>query len=122
MKVQGENYRVIYTRQTATVTFSGELTLMSMAEYGPIKMLLDTALDEVSWDSKTGDRAHLELDLRSLTFLNSSGINVLFRFTIKVRQASHVAMTVKGAAAVPWQRKSLVNLKRLFPAIVIELS
>lgn len=118
MKVQGENYQVIYISSSAEVTFSGELALMTMAEYTPIKRLLDTALDEVS----RREDAHLQMDLRSLSFLNSSGINVLFRFTIKVRQASVVSMTVQGAKTVPWQRKSLTNLKRLFPAIVIELS
>lgn len=56
-------------------------------------------------------------DLRGLEFLNSSGINVLFRLVIKVREKANMQLIVRGANHVSWQSKSLVNLQRLMPTV-----
>jgi hypothetical protein len=67
--------------------------------------------------------------LRKLEFLNSSGINVLSKFIIKVRQhrerqfkenQPETAMTVYGSQTIPWQNKSIKNLQRLMPSLELK--
>ncbi|MEM9266061.1 MAG: hypothetical protein AAGA46_11105 [Cyanobacteria bacterium P01_F01_bin.13] len=117
MEIKGKEYEVVYDPAVATVTFKGELALMGMGEYPPIAALLEQALEEVT----NREPSQLTLNLRDLKFLNSSGINVISKFVIKVRRIGTVAMTIKGADSIPWQSKSLVNLKRLMPGMVVEL-
>ena len=117
MEIKGEEYEVVYEQAVSTVTFTGELALMGMGEYPPIAALLDQSLEETAGQ----DPRQLTLDLRELKFLNSSGINVISKFVIKVRRAGNVAITIKGSDSIPWQSKSLVNLKRLMPGMVVEL-
>jgi hypothetical protein len=71
----------------------------------------------------------ITLDLRKLEFLNSSGINVLSKFIIKVRQhrerqakenQPETNMVVYGSQTIPWQSKSIKNLQRLMPSLELE--
>lgn len=117
MDIKGQEYQVTYDQAALTVTFQGELALMGMGEYPPIADLLDQTLE----DASSQEPATLTLDLRELKFLNSSGINVISKFVIKVRRAGGVKMTIKGSDSIPWQAKSLVNLKRLLPSMVVDL-
>ncbi|MEM7795283.1 MAG: hypothetical protein AAF579_12650 [Cyanobacteria bacterium P01_C01_bin.118] len=117
MEIKGKEYEVVYESAVATVTFKGELALMGMGEYPPIANLLEQCLE----DATSQDPSQLTLDLRELKFLNSSGINVISKFVIKVRRSTKVAMTIRGSDTIPWQSKSLVNLKRLMPGMVVEL-
>ncbi|MBX2864837.1 MAG: hypothetical protein KTR27_14900 [Leptolyngbyaceae cyanobacterium MAG.088] len=117
MEIKGKEYEVVYDPAVSTVIFAGELALMGMGEYPPIATLLEQSLETAI----TQKPSQLTLDLRHLKFLNSSGINVISKFVIKVRRAGNVAMTIKGSDSIPWQSKSLVNLKRLMPGMVVEL-
>jgi hypothetical protein len=62
----------------------------------------------------------LTIDLQALTFLNSSGINMLSKFVIKVRQQPGTRMVIVGSQMVPWQGKSLKNLQRLMPVLDLQ--
>jgi hypothetical protein len=62
----------------------------------------------------------ITLNLQKLEFLNSSGINVLSKFVIKVRQKGTMQMVVQGSKTIPWQGKSLKNLQRLMPSLQLE--
>ncbi len=118
MEIKGQEYNVTYDPAAATVVFTGELALMGMGEYPPIADLLEQALTDLSGQAAP----QLTLDLQALKFLNSSGINVISKFVIKVRRAGGIAMLIKGSNTIPWQEKSLVNLKRLMPEMVLELA
>ena len=114
MEVKGENYHITYNPSAATVTFGGTLRLRGMAEYAPIIQLLDEVV-------RQGPDTII-LDVCQLQFLNSSGINNLFRFVIKVRDQDRSKLIVRGSAQVAWQQKSLQNLQRLMASVQLELS
>ena len=114
MKVESPDYQIRYDEAANVVYFKGSLRLNAAPEYAPISDLLDRVLQanaagEVNWN------------VTELIFLNSSGINMLYQFVVKVRKAGNVKMTVVGANAVPWQQKSLGNMTRFMPSLKLEL-
>jgi hypothetical protein len=112
-EIKTEDYYVILEQEPTTVIFRGSLRLNGMDEYAPIVDLLDRAV---------GQSPHnLTLNIENLEFLNSSGINMLSKFVIKMRQKGEMAILVKGSQIIPWQAKSLKNLQRLMPSLEIEL-
>ncbi len=113
MEVKGENYSVTYDNETITVNFQGSLRLGGMEEYAPIVKLLNQVVDM--------EPEIITLDLKTLKFLNSSGISMLSKFVISVRKKKNISITVKGSKAIPWQGKSLKNLQRLMPSLKLEL-
>ncbi len=84
-----------------------------MEEYAPIVDLLNEVTDS--------SPNMITLDLRKLEFLNSSGINIISKFVIKVRQLKNIQITIQGSKQIPWQGKSLKNLQRLMPSLHLEL-
>ncbi|MGE5656170.1 MAG: slr1659 superfamily regulator [Actinomycetota bacterium] len=113
MEIKTEDYRILYDATTATVTCEGSLRLSGMEEYAPIVQLLN--------DVAESEPSKIVLNLRDLEFLNSSGINMLSKFAIKVRQKGDIEMVVQGSQDIPWQGKSLRNLLRLMPSLKLEL-
>jgi hypothetical protein len=113
MEVKGDVYRVVYDKAANTVLFEGMLRLRGSTEYSPIGELLDEvarAAPEV-----------ITLDLRTLRFLNSAGIDLLLRFTLKVHKQATSRIVICGAADVPWQRRTLPNFERLMPEMELNL-
>jgi len=108
--IEGENYKVEYHPDSATIAIGGALRLAGLGEYAPIIQVLNTAL---------GEHPHITLDLKKLEFLNSSGIAMLSKFVIEARNKETVDLTLCGSSDVPWQGKSLINLQRLMPKITL---
>ena len=113
MEIKTEDYKIVYDTETATVTCQGSLRLNGMVEYEPIVRLLVEVAEL--------EPPIITLNLCELEFLNSSGINVLSKFVIKVRQKKNIQMVVCGSKSIPWQGKSLKNLQRLMPSLTLEL-
>ncbi len=111
-EITGETYTVQYSPETGTIILTGTLRLNGMAEYAPIADALRAALEAAK---------ALTLDMRGLEFLNSSGIAMLSKFVIEVRNSQDVTLTILGDGALAWQAKSLSNLKRLMPALTLDL-
>lgn len=109
--VSGENYAVEWDADTRTVSLKGILRLNGLEEYGPIARFLSSAVPEGA----------MVLDLRGLEFLNSSGIAMLSKFVIEIRNRKIVDLTVFGSKAISWQGKSLVNLCKLMPSLRMEI-
>jgi hypothetical protein len=112
MEVKGDDYRVWYEQYDAVIYCQGSLRLAGTEEYAPIVQVLENVIAQ--------NPKQISLNLCQLEFLNSSGINVLSKFVIKVRQKETIKITVQGSESIPWQGKSLKNLQRLMPALKLE--
>jgi hypothetical protein len=113
MKCQDEKYLVEFIAEENTIKFTGSLRLNGLAEYAPILEVLDYSIETAS--------SQLILDLQALDFLNSSGISVLSKFVIKLRNHKNIDLTIIGSQKIPWQSKSLKNLQRLMPSLTLEI-
>jgi hypothetical protein len=111
--IRTDDYSVSYDQSSHTVICKGAFRLSGVAEYAPISQLLNDVLNE--------QPPVIVLNLRELQFLNSSGINVLSKFVISVRQKGSTQLVVQGSKSIPWQGKSLQNLQRLMPSLKLEL-
>jgi len=109
--IEGENYSVEWDPTTRTAALKGILRLNGLVEYAPIAQFLSHAVPAGS----------MTLDLQGLEFLNSSGIAMLSKFTIEIRNRKTVDLLVLGSKAVGWQGKSLVNLCKLMPTLRMEI-
>jgi len=107
MEIKTNEYRV--WSEGAEIHYEGTMRLSGTEAYAPILGLMNGVL---AVKPKT-----IVLDLTELEFLNSSGINLLARFTIEIRKQMDVGLTVKGSTRIPWQSKSLPNLKKLYSAV-----
>ena len=113
MEIKAKDYSIYYDSVSETVNCQGSLRLNGMDEYAPIVELLNDVADQ--------EPPTLTLNLRNLEFLNSSGINVISKFVLKVRQKGTIQMIVQGSKSIPWQGKSLKNLQRLMPKLQLEI-
>ncbi len=112
MRIETEDYSVWYSLEDNTLYFRGSLRLNGIQEYVPVIQLLNQVVEQ----GKTA----IIINLCQLEFLNSSGISVLSKFVIRVRQKNNMQMVVQGSKAIPWQGKSLKNLQKLMPRLQLE--
>lgn len=114
MKIKADTYCVHYNTTNDTVIFEGSLRLNGMEEYSSILDLLNNIVEQ--------EPNQIVLNVKDLKFLNSSGISMLSKFVINVRKKQNIQMVVVGTEANPWQSKSLKNLQRLMPSLMLELA
>ncbi len=134
MEIRGENYVIRYDDSTSTITLEGILRLYGAAGYFSIDDFnkhhdaLPTNTGTSSYVSimelfehvATKKPARCVLNLRGLELLNSSGINVLSKFVIKIREMNSTQLTLQGTQQFFWQGKVLQNLQKLMPGLNVE--
>ncbi len=107
-----EAYSVRVTRDFSRIAFIGTLRLQGRPDYEKIHRMLRYAAQ------RSGDS--LEIDLRQLQFLNSSGISTFSLFIIEMREVGK-KITITGNKTIAWQSKSLANFRRLYDKVVVNL-
>jgi hypothetical protein len=112
-EVEGEDYIVQFDPDSVRVYFKGELSLGGSIEYAPITNLLNEVAES--------EPNTMTIDLRNLTFVNSSGISMLSKFVLSMRKKKGVQVVVLGSNDMPWQGKSLKNLEKLLPGLKLEM-
>ncbi len=105
-------YAVRVTRDFSRISFSGTLRLQGRQEYEKIYRMLRYAAN------KSGES--LEIDMRQLQFLNSSGISTFSLFIIDMREVGK-KLFITGSKLIAWQSKSLANFRRLYDKVVVNL-
>jgi len=111
VEIVNDDYTVQYNSETKTVICSGTFRLTG-SEYAAITEILNTAAD--------AKPDVLTLDLTGLKFLNSSGINTLSKFIIRLRKHQASQVNVKGNSEFAWQKKSLANFQKLLPGLTLD--
>jgi hypothetical protein len=112
--ITGESFEIRMEDNHSTVFFKGALRLSGVADYLPILDLLkETLIDPTD---------PVVLDLKELDFLNSSGITMLSRFVIEARDHASITLHFIASESVVWHARSLKNLQRLMPTLVIHLT
>ncbi|WP_305984937.1 hypothetical protein [Roseibium sp. MMSF_3544] len=112
MEISTNDYRV--WTEASTIHYEGTMRLSGTDAYAPILEIMNSVL--------SSKPEVITLDLTGLEFLNSSGINLLAKFTIEIRKQPDVGVRVLGSKAIPWQSKSLRNLQRLHPSLELTIS
>lgn len=107
--INGENHKVSYNESDNTLYIEGTLRLRGLDEYKPISNFLDQCLENKS----------LTINVKKLKFLNSSGIAMFSRFVIHARKKENYRLSFIGSTDISWQGKSLKNLQRLMPTLLL---
>lgn len=113
MTIKTDDYTVGYNSQENRGTLSGILRLASPASY-------DDAFGELKAALENNEQP-LTIDMAAVTFMNSSGITALSRLVISARALNRPLILV-GNAAVPWQKKTIPSLKKLYEKLEIRIT
>ncbi len=112
MELKTADYNV--WTEGAVIHYEGTLRLSGTDAYQPILDLMQSVL--------AAKPQTLVMDLTQLEFLNSSGINLLAKFTIELRKQPEIGMKVLGSTRIPWQSKSLPNLQKLHKGVELVIT
>lgn len=115
-EIQEEKYQITHDPDQAVVHLRGALLLNGAVAYEPILELLQQA-------AESHEPNPFEVDIRGLTFLNSSGINMMTKFVMYVSEVKGLTLkvTLVGKKHIAWQERLSVNLTRLMPTLATRL-
>lgn len=114
MKIEGKGYKVDFDSK-GTLAMSGKLAAMP-DEYEKIEAFFEKVLAEISKMNIT----ELILDLRELTFLNSSGIKaVCVSLVMEADEAEGLHLKILCRDSLSWQVETIPTFKELMDNLEI---
>lgn len=108
--IAGES-SITFHEAESLLTFDGSMRLANMKEYDVVAEFLR--------ESSESSPTELTMDLRSLRFLNSSGITTLSLFILSCKKNGNPQITVLKNDSISWQQKSVTNFKKLWDDVEI---
>jgi hypothetical protein len=81
--------------------------------------VLNPFWNSVDEDARARSLKQVELDVRDVSFMNSSGILTLVRWITKLKSAAAYQLVLQYDRNVTWQRTSIPTLAKLAPAAVV---
>ena len=112
MKAESEDFAIEHRDAEQRAVLSGVMRLASPAAY-------EEALREVR-DGLEHTKTYV-VDISKVTFMNSAGITALSRLVLVARK-DNKDLTFVGSEAVPWQRKTIPSLKKLYSNLKVQLA
>ena len=107
MKVVGPTYTVSYDEVTVTAIFEGVLRLQNVEEGEPITLLLNelaaTAPDVIN------------LDFVQLQLMNSTGLSILIKFMVVMREQNTSKVILRASEKHFWQQDLIRGLQQFMP-------
>ena len=109
--------------ESLTVTPSIEDGVLRVALAGAVEMrdpgeVLTPYWNELDDAATQRKLQRVEVDVRDLNFMNSSGILTLVRWITKLKGHASYKMTLRYDRNVTWQRTSIPTLAKLAPNVV----
>jgi|GEM_PF-123687 len=114
MHIKGDSYKIAFN-EAGTLAMSGKLAAMP-DEYEKIEIFFKSVLDALSQAATT----QLVLDLRELTFLNSSGIKTLcVSLVMAADDVETLSLKILCRNSVTWQVETIPTFKDLMDNLQI---
>ncbi len=101
-----------YFPEATLIKIKGSMRLANLTEYAKVQEYL-TNIAKLT--------EQLTIDMKELTFLNSSGITTISMFILNTKKIGKPTIKVFGAKNISWQEKSLGNFHKLWNEVVIEV-
>ncbi len=120
MNIQGKDYKVNFDGKR-TLTMSGKLAAMP-DEYDKIEDFFEKVLAEIKEASKadTGS-SELILDIKELTFLNSSGIKTIcVSLVMEADDVEGLRLKILCKKSLTWQVETIPTFKDLMDNLEID--
>ena len=103
---------------------AGDDNVMRVVMSGAVEMrdpgdVLNPYWNAIDEQARERSLKRVELDVRDVNFMNSSGILTLVRWITKLKNAQAYQLVLEYDRNVTWQRTSIPTLAKLAPAAVI---
>jgi len=97
------------------------LTMSGAVEMRDPGEMLNPFWTRIDEEARRRNVQSVEVDLRDLNFMNSSGILTLVRWITKLKVSNAYRLVLRFDRNVTWQRSSIPTLAKLAPNVVVPL-
>jgi len=97
------------------------LTMSGAVEMRDPGEMLNPFWARIDEEARKRNVQSVEVDLRDLNFMNSSGILTLVRWITKLKASAAYRLVLRYDRNVTWQRSSIPTLAKLAPNVVVPL-
>ena len=113
MIIKTKEYSVEILEGHGKAIFTGTMRLDSPRAYEAVFQAIIKEIDETT--------DVYELEVKELSFLNSSGLTAMARVFIHAREENK-PLRIIGSIDIPWQKKSLSSLQKLWSRIELKIN